>query len=76
MHNPLTKNYIIRPTGVIKEEKVLVGNHYEVTQDWLLAVGKNALQRSGIKTISKQEFKKVTNNIFGKRLFDGRGIRL
>ena len=27
-------------------------------------------------TISKQEFKKVTNNIFGKRLFDGRGNRL
>ena len=60
-HNPLTKNYIIRPTGVIKEEKVLVGNHYEVTQDWLLAVGKNALQRSGIKTISKQEFKKASD---------------
>jgi hypothetical protein len=60
-HNPLTKNYIIRPTGVIKEEKVLVGNHYEVTQDGLLAVGKNALQRSGIKTISKQEFKKASD---------------
>ncbi len=27
-------------------------------------------------TISKQEFKKVTNNIFGKRLPDGRGVRL
>ena len=60
-HNPLTKDYIIRPTGVIKEEKVLVGNHYEVTQDGLLAVGKNALQRSGIKTISKQEFKKASD---------------
>ena len=41
---------------------MLVGNHYEVMQDGLLAVGKNALQRSGIKTISKQEFRKVTNS--------------
>ena len=40
---------------------MLVGNHYEVTQDGLLAVGKNALQRSGIKTISKQEFKKASD---------------
>ena len=61
MHNPLTKNYIIRPTGVIKEEKVLVGNHYEVTQDGLLVVRKNALQRSGIKTILKQEFKNASD---------------
>ena len=44
-HNPLTKNYIIRPTGLAKEVKILsgkksveevkilVGNHYEVTQE-------------------------------------------
>ena len=72
-HNPLTKNYIIRPTGLAKEVKILsgkksveevkilVGNHYEVTQEGLLAVGKNALQRSGIKTISKQEFKNASD---------------
>ncbi|WP_460179296.1 hypothetical protein [Campylobacter concisus] len=40
---------------------MLVGNNYEVTQDGLLVVRKNALQRSGIKTISKQEFKKASD---------------